>query len=65
MRQVEYGLEISPILGGNNKLFLFWLSCSLTESPRVVNQFSFILFDHIVLYSCTVVLYCSTVVLYY
>jgi hypothetical protein len=54
MSKVKHGLEISPIPGGI-KLFLFWLSWILNESPRVVNQFSFLLLDHIGLYGCNVV----------
>jgi hypothetical protein len=64
MREVKYGLEISPILG-MSKCSCFCLSWRLTESPRVVNQFSFLLFDHMVLYGCTVVQdQCSIVALY-
>ncbi len=64
MSYVNYRLEISPIPGGI-KLFLFWLSWILNESPIVVNQFSFLLLDHIGLYGCTVVQdQCSMVALY-
>ena len=64
MSYVNYRLEISPIPGGI-KLFLFWLSWILIESPRVVNKFSFLLIDHIGLYGCTVVQdQCSMVALY-
>jgi hypothetical protein len=64
MSKVKYGLEISPIPGGI-KLFLFWLSWILNESPRVFNQFSFLLLDHIGFYGCTVVQdQCSIVALY-
>ena len=43
-----------------------WLSWSLNEPPRVVNQISFLLFDHIALYGCTVVQdQCSIVALYF
>ena len=56
-----------PILGGI-ETDLLWLSWCLTESlRRVVNQFSFLLINHKVLYGCTVVQQdqCSTITLYY
>jgi hypothetical protein len=57
-------LRSVPSLVGLN-CSCFWLSWILNESPSVVNQFSFLLFDHIRLYGCTVVQdQCSIVALY-